>query len=155
MALVGTEGVVVEAYEGLGTLPHFNPDLDREGDIALPQVADLRERVSIADGLLICSPEYAHGVPGSLKNALDWLVSSPVIIGKHVALINPSVRAKHAQAALRETLTVMSMNVLEAVIPLDARKSLDAAGIVADDELRGMLSALLEHLSRAIAQNRT
>ena len=59
-------------YAGLGQLPHFNPDLD--GDTPPAAVLELRRRVAWADGLLICSPEYARGVPGTFKNALDWLV---------------------------------------------------------------------------------
>ncbi len=66
-------GILVDAYVGLSSLPHFNPDLDRElGDARLPAaVRALREQLAAAGALLIASPEYAHGVPGSLKNALD------------------------------------------------------------------------------------
>src|SRR5690349_783719 len=67
-------GVEIVLYDGLSRLPHFNPDVD--GEIALAPVADWRTRLRAADGVLISSPEYAHGVPGSLKNALDWVVGS-------------------------------------------------------------------------------
>ena len=140
---------VVEIYEGLGALPHFNPDLDRDGERSPAEVSDLRERIANADAVLICSPEYAHGVPGSLKNALDWLVSSPVIIGKPVALLNPSMRATYAHAALRDTLTVMSMKVVEATIPLDGRRNLDEAGIVATEELRELVIGVIASLHSA------
>ena len=76
MALLTPADVAVTIYEQLGDLPHFNPDLDGEGAPAVsPAVRDLRERVGRADAMAICSPEYAHGVSGTLKNALDWLVS--------------------------------------------------------------------------------
>jgi len=66
-------GVQVIRYDGLGTLPPFNPDVEADG---LPApVGQLRALVARADAIVISSPEYAHGVPGSLKNALDWLVS--------------------------------------------------------------------------------
>ncbi len=55
----------------LGELPHFNPDLDGEGLEAPPAVAALRAQVSEAGGVIISSPEYADGVPGSMKNAPD------------------------------------------------------------------------------------
>jgi NAD(P)H-dependent FMN reductase len=64
--------VVIEHYHDLGRLPHFNPDLE-EGPP--PEVLELRERVGQAGGLLISCPEYARGIPGSFKNALDWLVA--------------------------------------------------------------------------------
>lgn len=102
-AAVAPPGVEITQYEGLARLPHFNPD-DDLGDPPEP-VLELRAQVGAADALLFCVPEYAHGMPGSLKNALDWLVSSIELPGKHVALLNASPMATHAQAALRETLT--------------------------------------------------
>jgi len=100
-------------YQGLGELPHFNPDLDGEGDSPPPPVADLRTQVSAAAGVIISSPEYAHGVPGSLKNALDWLVSYPDFAGKPVLLWNASAAGgDYAQASLLETLKTMSARVL-------------------------------------------
>ena len=86
-------------YDGLARLPHFNPDLDEEGAVAPPAVAELRDLVTAADLLVICSPEYAHGLPGALKNALDWLVSSPAMVGKRVTIINASSRSTYASAS--------------------------------------------------------
>src|SRR5581483_420099 len=101
--LLAPAGVEVLPWHGLGGLPHFNPDLDTEQAPATPPaVAALRRLVGECDGLLISSPEYAHDVAGSLKNALDWLVSCSEFPGKPVALINTSPRATHAQAALAE-----------------------------------------------------
>ena len=69
--------VEVTLYENLAELPHFNPDL--EG--AEPRsVTDFRSLLHSSDAVLISSPEYAHGVPGALKNALDWLVSSGELV---------------------------------------------------------------------------
>ena len=71
--LLAPEGMEITLFEGLGGLPHFNPDLEGTEP---PSVPDFRARLQAADGVLICSPEYAHGVPGVLKNALDWVVGS-------------------------------------------------------------------------------
>ena len=60
-------------YDGLGSLPIFNPD--DEGERTPPLAAALIDAVARADGIIVSCPEYAHGVPGGLKNALDWLVS--------------------------------------------------------------------------------
>jgi NAD(P)H-dependent FMN reductase len=94
----------------LGGLPLFNPDL--EVQVPVPVLA-LRRAVDAADALLIATPEYARGVSGIIKNALDWLVSHEGFVGKPVALLNASPRAHHAQAALRETLRTMSALILE------------------------------------------
>ena len=114
----------------LDDLPPFNPDLEA----CLPAaVRAFHDDVAAADALLIASPEYAHGVSGVLKNALDWLVAFEPFVHKPVALINASGRARHAEAALRETLVTMSARLLaaSATIPvlaadLDARYRLRA-----------------------------
>lgn len=111
-ALLAPEGVEIRLYSALGSLPHFNPDLDLEGMIPPPPVADLRNLVGAADALLISTPEYAHGVPGALKNALDWLVSFEGVMHMPVAILNISPRSRHAPAALAETLRTMSMRVV-------------------------------------------
>ena len=97
--------MTVELYEGLGALPIFNPDLDQS---KLPSVLELRERVLSADGLIISSPEYAHGVPGGLKNLLDWAVGWEELPGKPVTLFHTSPYGEHAQVALAEILKTMS-----------------------------------------------
>ena len=128
--------------EGLGELPHFNPDLDAEGLLPPPAVAALRAQISACEGVIISSPEYAHGLPGSLKNLLDWLVSYPDFAGKKVLLLNASAAGgQHAQASLREILRTMSAQVLEAslVEPFVPRKGqLDDA---AREKLRTALRA--------------
>ena len=100
----------VVIFRGLGDLPLFNPDI--ESSDPLP-VANLRTQIMSADALLIASPEYAHGVTGVMKNALDWMVGCEAFVHKPVALLNASPRAVHAQAALRETVAVMSARIVE------------------------------------------
>jgi chromate reductase, NAD(P)H dehydrogenase (quinone) len=110
VASLTPESVDVHIFSGLAELPFFNPDLDvGPGPTA---VAHFREAIRKADALLISSPEYAHGVPGVLKNALDWLVGSGELIDKPVALINAAPRATHAYASLMETLTTMTARIV-------------------------------------------
>jgi chromate reductase len=148
-ALLAPEGVEVDVYGGLGDLPHFNPDLE---DSEPPAVTDFRSRVREADGLLISSPEYAHGVPGVMKNALDWLVGGSEFIDMPVALINATPPATYSQASLTETLTVMSAHIVaEASISLPLRgRKLDAQGIAADPGLAEALRAAIAAFARAI-----
>jgi chromate reductase len=98
-------GVDFNIYEEHKQLPLFNPDLDPDPPAS---VLRLRQAVSRAQAILIVSPEYAHGVSGTIKNTLDWLVSYPDFADKPVAVINPSYRSFHADAALKETLRTMS-----------------------------------------------
>ena len=144
-------GSVISLYEGLGTLPYFNPDLDVAPWPA--PVVDLRAQIAAADALLICSPEYARGVAGAMKNALDWLVSVEDFAGKPVALFNASPRATHAFAALRLTLETMAARVIDGAaltVPL-LSAPMTVEGIVADPVLSHDIRARLETLAAACA----
>jgi chromate reductase len=149
VAALAPAGVTIARYDGLGDLPHFNPDVEAR---ALPApVAALRALVAQADALVISSPEYAHGVPGSLKNALDWLVGGVELPGKPVALFDASPASTYAHAALVEILTTMSARVIAAAtvaLPLGAKK-LDAAGMIADPAIAAALGTGLASLIAA------
>ena len=100
------ESVSLEIFDGIGTLPHFNDPK------VMPQVVvDFKNRIQNADAVLICTPEYAFGVPGSLKNALDWTVASGEFVNKPVALITASSQGEKGHAALLNILTAISANV--------------------------------------------
>jgi len=133
----------VSIYDELDVLPHFNPDVE-EGDC--PTVATrLRDRVRAAAAVVVCSPEYAHGVPGVLKNALDWLVGSDAPLGKPAAVINVSARATFADAQIRETMKTMGFRIVEAssiTVSLDGRKP-TAEDLAQEPALRAALAALM------------
>ena len=152
------DGVQVVLYDGLADLPHYNPDLDTLlDDPLLPgAVRDLRAQVGAADALLISSPEYAHGVPGTLKNALDWLVGGSEVPGKPVALVATSHRGTHAQASLAETLLTMSATLVDGspfVAPTRDRKLGDAEA-ARDPAVEAVLGAAFAALSCAVAAAR-
>ncbi|MCU1751955.1 NADPH-dependent FMN reductase [Pseudomonas sp. 6D_7.1_Bac1] len=136
------EGLSIKHYLEVGQLPHFDPDLADDP----PQiVAALRGIIAKADGILISCPEYARGIPGSFKNALDWLVASQDFPGKPVALFNASPRASHGQAALRLVLETMSAVIVEpASITVNLlAKGMDEADIAASPQIsRQIVSAL-------------
>jgi len=143
-------GVTVDIFEGIGNLPFFNSDLD--GDRLPREVAEFRAAIGAADGLLISSPEYARGVAGVMKNALDWLVGSFEFPNKPVVLINTSPRATHALAALTVTLETMSarlVNDASITLPLLGTVN-DAASIAANAEFAAPLRGALERYVQAI-----
>lgn len=128
-------------YEGLGTLPLFNPDLE---GFEPPSVLNFRSELHRAHGVLIASPEYAHGITGVLKNGLDWVVGSGEFVGKPVALFNTSSRATLAQESLKEILKTMDAQiVVEASRTLPLPYSINAAGIVAHPELSNRLCSAI------------
>lgn len=153
MAALAPAGVALALHPGLDALPHFNPDRESEPVAA---VADFRARLQEADGVLISTPEYAHGLPGVLKNALDWVVGSGELVDKPVALANPSPRSIFAQAALQEILATMSARlVTEAfvTVPLMGR-ALPEGGIAADAEIVAALKEGLAAFVEAIGAGR-
>jgi chromate reductase, NAD(P)H dehydrogenase (quinone) len=107
---IAPPSIQVLLYEELETIPAFNPDLDVEPGPA--SVLRWRAALRDADAVLFSTPEYAHGVPGALKNALDWVVGSGELSGRSVALFNASARGEYAQASLREILKTMDARLL-------------------------------------------
>ena len=144
-ARIAPPSLELTVYEGLRELPHFDPDLDVEGAAAPAPVAVLRAGISAAHGLVICSPEYAHGVPGSLKNALDWLVSYAPFAGKPVVLWNASAAGgSYAQASLLETLRTMSARVLMGACLMEPflERKLGPAASLTEEAARAVRSSL-------------
>jgi chromate reductase len=153
LARLAPECVKVLLYGDLAKLPPFNPDDDIEDKPKPEPVDTLRALVDASDALVIAAPEYAHGVPGALKNALDWLVASETFAGKPTALINTSPRAFHAQASLREILSTMAARLIpEAFVSI----SLTGKAVTADDILADAVCArrLAESLEALIAATR-
>ena len=153
VAALAPSHVRVTRFDGLADVPAFNPDLDGEGATPPEAVRLWRAAIAGADAVVICSPEYAHGVPGSLKNALDWLVSGPDVPGLPVAVVNATTRAHIAHASLMETLRTMSATVVEAAcvaLPL-APTQRTAEAILADPVASALLTDALAALLRSAA----
>jgi chromate reductase len=149
-AKLAPAGIAIVLYRGLAALPAFNPDDDCE---PLPETASrLRQEVGAADGLILAAPEYAHGLPGAFKNALDWLVGSTEFPGKPIMLINAAPRAFHAQASLREILSTMSARlVAEAFVTVKApNEATTTEALLADPAIAGPLRMGIERFVAAI-----
>jgi chromate reductase, NAD(P)H dehydrogenase (quinone) len=140
-------------FEGLSELPHFNPDLDNEN---IPQqVTDFRQQLREADGIF-CSPEYAIGVPGTLKNAIDWTVSSMEFSKKPVALITASLSGEKAHESLLRTLLI-----IEAQITVDTQLLISFVKTkvsneckITDNETLNSVKKLTQSLSEIIRNER-
>jgi chromate reductase, NAD(P)H dehydrogenase (quinone) len=154
VARLAPDTVEVSVYRELEQISPFNPDLD--GGNAPAAVTRFRARLQACDAVLISSPEYAHGVPGVLKNALDWVVGSGELIDKPVALINTSTRATHAWTSLANTLSVMSARVvLDASITVALGvRTLDADVIAADAAIATALKTAIDALACAARETR-
>ncbi|MDH5179032.1 MAG: NAD(P)H-dependent oxidoreductase [Gammaproteobacteria bacterium] len=135
-------------------LPLFNPDLE---GTPIPALHALKSVLAEASGLIIAGPEYAHGISGPLKNALDWLVSGLEFPGKPIMLINTSPRASHAISALKEVLVTMSGIIIESAcvaVPL-LGSNLDRHGIINNRDISGILQAGLTEFCSQIDRQHT
>lgn len=131
-------------FGGVGALPHFDPGLS-ENTVPGPVIA-FRQQMREADGVIICTPEYAHGVPGSLKNAIDWTVSSCEFSGKPTVLITASTDGRYGHQALLETLRVIEardVEKLQLLIPFIRAKMNGESGALEEKTL-AEVSRLME-----------
>ena len=149
-----SEGVFdVEIYTGLADLPHFNPDIDNE---SVPEaVTLLRNKIKSADGILICTPEYVFSLPGSLKNAIEWMVSTTIFSNKPAALITASGLGEKAHESLLLIMKTVEAKFTEATtLHLSAaRTKVNAAGIISDETVLIKVQSLIHSFAELLQKN--
>ncbi|WP_245808846.1 NADPH-dependent FMN reductase [Shouchella patagoniensis] len=142
-------------YNVIENLPHFNPELD--GDEPPEEVQVYRELLSGADGVIICTPEYIKGVPGVLKNALEWLVSSAELYTKPVAVITASGNGENAHHSLQLNLSMLNANVFEGgtLLISGADSKLNGDGEFVKSEVTASLKLLISKLIEEINKEKS
>ncbi len=152
-------GVELELWDGLKAVPPYDED-DDGGELAPAAVTALRSAVAGADAVLFATPEYNHSVPGSLKNAIDW-VSRPLadnpLRNKPVAVIGASTGifgAVWAQAELRKVLSALGARVLDRELAVGQAAQRIAGGSVGDAEVLAELDDLVGELAGAVDARR-
>jgi len=148
---VAPDDIAPVVFDGLGGLPHFNPDEDV--DPLPPPVAELRAAIDDAHAVLFCTPEYAGTMPGSFKNLLDWTVGGGEIYEKPVGWINAASPGRGALAheSLRTVLTYTGSRIIEgaAVRITVVRSAIEPDGLVHDPEIRAQILDVLNALARS------
>jgi chromate reductase len=157
-AALAPEGVTVAVFEHLREVPPYDADVEAAGD---PEpVAALKAAIRDADALLVATPEYNYGVPGVLKNAIDWASRPPatsVLIGKPTALMGASpgrTGTARAQLALRQSLVFTQTPVLPGpeVLVGEAHTRFAPDGTLADEKtqrfVRDLVARLVEWSAR-------
>ena len=99
------ETIEIDIYTNLADLPHFNPDFDT--DKAPNSVEQFRERIKSSDAVLFCTPEYVFSLPGSLKNAIEWTVSTTLFSSKPVGMIVAAASGEKAFESLELILVTL------------------------------------------------
>jgi len=145
--LLGKDFEVIN-FPSIADIPHFNPDLDFENPPK--QVVNLRLKIQQADGIIISTPEYAMGLPGSLKNLLDWTVSSASFSGKPTLALIASTQGEKAYQSLIDILTVIEAKVAAQLIPFAKAKINDQA-VITDNETLAKLKCTVDSFVATIA----
>ena len=105
----------IEIFNTVASLPHFNPDQDQAH--APEIVIEFRRKIEAADGVIICTPEYVFSLPGSLKNAIEWTVSTTVFTDKPLALITAAASGEKAHESIQLIMgTLMGKFVSESCL---------------------------------------
>lgn len=145
-------GMVIDIFEGIGDIPHFNGDDESSHGIP-PAAMALRERMAAADALLIATPEYNSSLPGALKNAIDWAsrAPEPPVMRKSVAIFGASMGGlgtARAQGHLRSIFVGFDAVLVNnpQVFIGQAHTKFDAAGTLTDTPTATILTALLTAL---------
>jgi NAD(P)H-dependent FMN reductase len=148
VARVAPSGIEVTPYTELAALPAFSPDVEEDASAVPEAVAHWRAALAAADAVLISSPEYAHGIPGAFKNALDWVVGSGELVNKRVGLLSPSAMSQFAHPQIVEVLTTMSAVVVpRATIVIDLpRRGLDVDRLANDPSVSSVLRGVIFEL---------
>ena len=142
--------VEVRLFNSIDQLPHFNPDLD---NTALPEsVLDFRQQIQEADGILICTPEYVFSLPGSLKNALEWNVSTTNFSNKPVAIIVAAASGEKALEALSLIMTTIEAQLPEnsKLLIKGVKGKINSSGEIIDPITISQINGLMKSLIRAI-----
>jgi NAD(P)H-dependent FMN reductase len=152
-ALAG-DGIDTVLFEGIGELPLFNPDDDREGAAVDARVAAMRAAVAAAHALLICTPEYAGALPAALKNLLEWTIGDAGTYGKPVGWINVAGPAAPTGAADAHESLAKVLDYAGADIVADAcvrapiaRDAIGPDGLVADEGARATIALAVQRLA--------
>lgn len=134
-------------YTGLDAIPAFN-----DSNEIPATVTDFVHRITQADAIFFCIPEYALGVPGALKNALDWTVATTAFSFKPAALITAASGGEKAHEAFSLTLTALGTKISDAtklLIPF-IRTRLNEKGEVKDSATKGAIKNVVNALIQTV-----
>lgn len=142
----------VDFYEGIERLPHFNPDHDNEH--VAETVKDFRRRIVQADAVIICTPEYVFSLPGSLKNAIEWNVSTTNFSNKPVAFIVAAASGEKAFEALDLIMTTIESRIAESAKLLikGVKGKVSPKGIIHDSRAEDCIRKLVTSLIQSVEE---
>jgi NAD(P)H-dependent FMN reductase len=142
----------IDIYGQLAQLPHFDPDLS--GETLPPLVTAYLHRISQADGVIICTPEYVFSPPAVLKNAMEWAVGETVFSNKPTALIVASGvgdKTLESMSLILKTLVQKPLPASSQLLIKRARGRITPTGEILDPgllaQVKSVVSSLLQEIN--------
>ncbi len=139
----------------IGHLPVLDEDLEID-DMPPEAVRALQREIRASDGIIFATPEYNHGLPGGLKNAIDWLSRGPAphgLYGVPSAMLgasNGTIGTTRSQSQLRQTLAALNSPAMPQpqVLVARAQDKIDENGKLTDDSTRKFMAHWLVEVER-------
>lgn len=150
IAAISGKNLTLFFYEDIDKLPHFNPDLDNKEPPKI--IIGLRNKIKDADAILICTPEYVFSIPGSLKNALEWCVSTTIFLNKPVGIITASASGEMGKAEIELVMKTLGANFSEktSILIKGIQGKLDERGNFTDSVTQQMITQFIEDFEKQI-----
>ena len=137
-------------YNDLKTLLHFDPELS--ADNPPKQIIEFRKNIELADGIIICTPEYVFSIPSGLKNAIEWCIATTIFSDKPVGLITASANGLKGHEELQLIMkTLMAKFTAETCLLIQGIKGkIDEQGNVTDNATKKQLDKFVGALENLI-----
>ncbi len=147
-----SESIALEIYDNIKELPYFNPDLDTE--TPPKSVIEFRNKIAQSDGIIICTPEYIFSLPGILKNAIEWNVSTTLFSNKPVAIIVASASGEKAFEVLNLIMTTIESKIAKnsKLLIKGIKGKIGKEGEITDPDTMNEIKVLVESLIKNIEE---
>lgn len=147
------EDLDIVFYHEIDKLPYFNPDLDKE-DFLSQSVVDFRKALQDADGVIICTPEYVFSLPGVLKNALEWAVSTTLFLAKPTALIVASSAGEKTYESLVLIMKTLGANIDNTSLLIQGARAKLTDGKLSNTEVKQQIEDLVKSFLKNLDRNK-
>lgn len=150
IAVLTTDNFDLTIYNDLKLLPHFDPELSVNNPPE--QIIELRKSIEVADGIIICTPEYVFSIPSGLKNAIEWCISTTIFSDKPIGLITASANGQKGHEELQLIMkTAMAKFTNETSLLIQGVKGkFDQQGNLIDNETKIQLDKFISALMKLI-----
>ncbi len=134
----------LSVFKGLKSLPHFDPELSNNKPPK--EIIDFRTKIDQSDGIIICTPEYIFGIPGGLKNAIEWCVATTVFSNKPTGLITASADGQKGHEELQLIMKTVMANFTDKTTLLiqGIKGKINETGELTDDKTKSEIANFIE-----------